>query len=43
MLGYTEQELLTMTVKDVSHPGDTNITDELRDQLRSGAIQSFKT
>jgi diguanylate cyclase (GGDEF)-like protein/PAS domain S-box-containing protein len=42
MLGYTEQELLAMTVKDVSHPGDTHITDELRDQLRSGAIQSFK-
>jgi diguanylate cyclase (GGDEF)-like protein/PAS domain S-box-containing protein len=43
MLGYTEQELLTMTVKDVSHPGDANVTDELRDQLRSGEIQSFKT
>ena len=42
MLGYTEQELLTMTVKDVSHPGDANMTDELADQLRSGAIQSFK-
>jgi len=42
MLGYTEQELLTMTVKDVSHPGDANATDDLRDQLRSGAIQSFK-
>ncbi|HUQ53733.1 MAG TPA: EAL domain-containing protein [Gammaproteobacteria bacterium] len=42
MLGYTEQELLAMTVKEVSHPGDANMTDELRDQLRSGAIQSFK-
>ena len=42
MLGYTEQELLAMTVKEVSHPGDANVTDELRDQLRSGAIQSFK-
>ncbi len=42
MLGYTEQELLAMTVKEVSHPGDANITDELRDQLRSGGIQSFK-
>ena len=29
MLGYTEQELLAMTVRDVSHPGDANITDEL--------------
>ncbi len=43
MLGYTEQELLTMTVKDVSHPGDVNVTDELRDRLRAGEIQSFKT
>src|SRR5688572_13435676 len=42
MLGYTQQELLTMTVKEVSHPGDANMTDDLRDQLRSGAIQSFK-
>ena len=42
MLGYTEQELLTMTVRDVSHPGDANITDDLGEQLRSGAIQSFK-
>ncbi|HET7609201.1 MAG TPA: PAS domain S-box protein, partial [Gammaproteobacteria bacterium] len=42
MLGYTEQELLAMTVKDVSHLGDANLTDDLRDQLRSGAIQSFK-
>jgi diguanylate cyclase (GGDEF)-like protein/PAS domain S-box-containing protein len=43
MLGYTEQELLAMTVKDVSHPGDANVTDDLRDQLRAGTIQSFKT
>jgi diguanylate cyclase (GGDEF)-like protein/PAS domain S-box-containing protein len=42
MLGYTEQELLALTVKEVSHPGDANMTDDLRDQLRSGAIQSFK-
>ena len=43
MLGYTEQELLAMTVKDISHLGDASATDELRVQLRSGAIQSFKT
>jgi diguanylate cyclase (GGDEF)-like protein/PAS domain S-box-containing protein len=42
MLGYTEQELVSMTVKEVSHPGDANVTDDMRDQLRSGAIQSFK-
>jgi len=42
MLGYPEQELLAMTVKEISHLGDANLTDDLRDQLRSGAIQSFK-
>jgi diguanylate cyclase (GGDEF)-like protein/PAS domain S-box-containing protein len=42
MLGYTEQELLAMTVRDISHLGDAHVTDDLRDQLRSGAIQSFK-
>ncbi len=42
MLGYTEQELRSMTVKDVSHPGDVDATDELREKLHSGAIASFK-
>jgi len=42
MLGYTEQELLAMSVKDLSHPGDANATDDLRDQLRTRSIQSFK-
>jgi diguanylate cyclase (GGDEF)-like protein/PAS domain S-box-containing protein len=43
MLGYTEQELLAMTVKDVSHPGDTGVTDDMSAKLHSGAIKSFKT
>jgi diguanylate cyclase (GGDEF)-like protein/PAS domain S-box-containing protein len=42
MLGHTEQELLAMTVRDVSHPGDAHLTDELDEQLRSGAIESYK-
>ncbi len=42
MLGYTERELLQLTVKDISHPGDVNVTDELRDELRLGTLQSFK-
>jgi diguanylate cyclase (GGDEF)-like protein/PAS domain S-box-containing protein len=42
MLGYTEAELRSMTVKEISHPGDVNVTDELRDQLRAGKIKSFK-
>ena len=42
MLGYTESELTTMTVRQISHPGDANITDEMRDSLRAGSIDSFK-
>ncbi|HET7607673.1 MAG TPA: EAL domain-containing protein [Gammaproteobacteria bacterium] len=42
MLGYTEQELLSMTVRDVSHPGDMTLTDESGDKLRAGEIRSFK-
>jgi PAS domain S-box-containing protein len=42
MLDYAEKELLELTVKQVSHPGDVNVTDDFRDKLRSGAIKSFK-
>lgn len=42
MLGYTEDELLGRTVKDVSHPDDVGATDDLVAQLRNGEISSFK-
>jgi diguanylate cyclase (GGDEF)-like protein/PAS domain S-box-containing protein len=42
MLGYTERELLGLTVMQVSHPGDVAASDELRAKLRSGTIDSFK-
>jgi diguanylate cyclase (GGDEF)-like protein/PAS domain S-box-containing protein len=42
MLGHTEQELLAITVRDVSHPDDAHLTDELDEQLRSSAIESYK-
>ena len=42
MLGYTEQELLSLTVRDISHPGDVSLTDEARDKLRARTIKSFK-
>ena len=42
MLKYTEQELLGLTVKQISHPGDISSTDDLRDRLRAGVIKSFK-
>ncbi|HVY65503.1 MAG TPA: EAL domain-containing protein [Gammaproteobacteria bacterium] len=42
MLGYSEAELLGLTVAQITHPDDAGKTDDLRDQLRSGAIKSFK-
>jgi diguanylate cyclase (GGDEF)-like protein/PAS domain S-box-containing protein len=42
MLGYTEAELRLLTVKDVSHPDDAHVSDEIRDKLRRGEIDSFK-
>jgi diguanylate cyclase (GGDEF)-like protein/PAS domain S-box-containing protein len=42
VLGYRESELLTKTVKDISHPEDVAVTDELSRQLREGKIASFK-
>jgi len=43
MLNYTEQELLAMTVKDISHPGDVDATEEEHAKLRAGQIKAFKT
>lgn len=42
MLQYTEHELTGMTVRQISHPGDVFATDEMRENLRNGAIESFK-
>jgi diguanylate cyclase (GGDEF)-like protein/PAS domain S-box-containing protein len=42
-LGYTREELLGMSVKQISHPDDRNVTDAVRAQLRSGAISSFQS
>src|SRR5262245_9075299 len=41
MLGYTREELLGMTVKQISHPDDKNVTDDVRARMRSGAIGWF--
>jgi diguanylate cyclase (GGDEF)-like protein/PAS domain S-box-containing protein len=40
-LGYSRDELLGLTVKQVSHPDDKNVTDKVRAQLRAGEIPSF--
>jgi diguanylate cyclase (GGDEF)-like protein/PAS domain S-box-containing protein len=42
MLGYTERELLGLTAKQISHPGDVAASDDVHARLRSGAIKSFK-
>ena len=42
MLGYTEEELLGMTVKEISHPDDVNVTDKDKIRLHSGQIKEFK-
>jgi len=42
LLGYTRDELLHLTVKDVSHPDDKTITDDMRAKLRSGHTGSFQ-
>src|SRR5215831_18104865 len=42
MLGYTRDELLGLTVKQISHPDDRNVADDLRARLRAGEIDSFQ-
>lgn len=42
MLGYSRDELLGLTIKQISHPDDENLTDEGRARLRDGSIDSFK-
>jgi diguanylate cyclase (GGDEF)-like protein/PAS domain S-box-containing protein len=41
MLGYTREELAQLTVKQISHPDDVNVTDGARSGLRSGSLASF--
>ncbi|MBD2465248.1 PAS domain S-box protein [Oscillatoria sp. FACHB-1407] len=41
ILGYTQQELLTKTFKDLCHPEDVNKGEEGWQQLRTRAIDSF--
>ncbi|HEU4617959.1 MAG TPA: diguanylate cyclase, partial [Gammaproteobacteria bacterium] len=41
MLGYSKDELLTRTTKDISHPEDVSVTDEERAKLHAGFIDSL--
>jgi diguanylate cyclase (GGDEF)-like protein/PAS domain S-box-containing protein len=42
LLGYTREELLGLTVEQISHPEDKNVTDALRAQLHAGLVNSFQ-
>ena len=42
MLGYAAEELVGLTVKQISHPDDKSVTNQVRAQLRSGAIDMFQ-
>ena len=41
LLGYTREELLTMSVWDTSHPDDCEVTSDVRARLHRGEIDSF--
>ena len=40
ILGYDAAELAQLTVKDISHPDDRNVTDSDRSRLHSGATEA---
>lgn len=42
MLGYTADELLTLSVQDISHPDDRNVTDADRILLHAGKTETLK-
>ena len=42
MLGYSREELQQLSVKQISHPEDVNVTDVARSRMRSGTLESFK-
>src|SRR5690606_41367431 len=42
MLGYTREELLERSIRDVSHPDDRHVTDHDRERLYSGEIDTLK-
>jgi diguanylate cyclase (GGDEF)-like protein/PAS domain S-box-containing protein len=41
MLGYEHDELLKLTIRDVSHPDDMNLTDSERSRMHDGAISTL--
>jgi PAS domain S-box-containing protein len=41
ILGYSPAELVGRSVKEVSHPEDRDLTNEVRDRMHAGRIKSF--
>jgi len=41
MLGYTRDELLGLTVRQISHPDDVSVTDKDLSRFRSGELESI--
>jgi PAS domain S-box-containing protein len=42
MLGYTEQELVGLSVRDISHPEDRDAVDPQRERLLAGEVESAR-
>jgi diguanylate cyclase (GGDEF)-like protein/PAS domain S-box-containing protein len=42
MLGYTRDELIELSIRQISHPDDRAVTDKDRARLDAGEIDSFK-
>lgn len=42
ILGYSEEELMHINVKDITHPGDLDHTQDLIDRLSKGEIEDAK-
>jgi diguanylate cyclase (GGDEF)-like protein/PAS domain S-box-containing protein len=42
MLGYSREELLELSIPEISHPDDRQVTDKDRARLEAGEIDSFK-
>ena len=42
MIGYSKEELLALTPKDLSHPDDATLTDRDRARLHAGEIDSLR-
>jgi diguanylate cyclase (GGDEF)-like protein/PAS domain S-box-containing protein len=41
MLGYDSEELLALSIRDVSHPDDAHVTDQERSRLHKGMIDTL--